>query len=197
MLSENIKITQKESQGFEPLPNDVFPVELLDITSENRATYDTRLKPIAEQKFEKVLNFQFTLLDGMEDGKSLRGRNLWMNFVPTYFYVSKKNGKNKLYKIVEALLGHEITQDDYAALEGDATSFLNALVGKQCRVLVESKVVGDKIFSNIANLMKSNTPISSLTSEEKEKAKAKVKTKTQPSIQEGDPNFVDVNQIPF
>lgn len=196
MLNIPLKIEQKEAQGFEPLPEDVYQVELLDVSSQEKPTYETRNLPSDKQKLETVLNFQFTLLEGKDGEKELRGRNVWANFVPPYFYVSKKNGKNKLYKIVEGLIGHEITEQEYIEMSMDASLFLNNLVGKQCRVVIEHKQSGEKIFANITNYMKVNSLLSGLTEEEKEKAKVKPKEQTA-TITEGHPDYVDVNDLPF
>ena len=190
MLNEDIKIERKEAKEFPPMPEDVYQVELLDISVEERATYDTRNKPDSEKEFEKVFNFQFVVLDHRE----LRGRNIWANFVPVYLYVSKK-GPNKLYQIVSAYLRHEPTPEDEAKLD---SKFLNSLVGKQCRVFVETKTSGDKKFNNIVKFMRIDSELTPLTTEEKEKAKVKKKEEAEhTAIQEGDTDYTDPASIPF
>ena len=172
MINEEFKIEKKEAQGYDPLPENVYQVELLDITVDNRPTYDTRNKPDSEKVYEKVFNFQFTLLGGrdMKKGEDLRGRNIWQNFVPTFLYISQKNGKNDLYQIIEAILGHEMSPAEEANMD---TAFLNGLIGAQCRVLVKNNTKGDKTYSNIENFLPIELEAPRLTSEEKEKARVK------------------------
>jgi len=171
MLNANIKIDKKETMDFKPLPENIYQVELLDINSEERATYDTRNKPDSEKEYETVMSFQFTLLAGKDGEEDLRGRNVWANFIPTYLYISKKNGKNQLYRIVEALLARDLTpQEEAEGIDGD---FLNKLVGKQCRIGVKHKQSGDKIFDNIETYYAIEDEKTSLTDEEKEKATVK------------------------
>ena len=94
MLNETFVAPKKEATTYTPLPDDMYQVELLDVTSEERPNYDTRALPPEQQVLETVLNFQFTVLeDGQVDDKPLRGRNIFENFVPSYLYIGK-NGKN-------------------------------------------------------------------------------------------------------
>lgn len=170
MIKETFEIEKKEKQDFKPLPENIYQVQLLDIEVATRPTYDTRLKPDSEKIMEKVLKFQFTLLGGKDtDGSSLRGRNVWENFVPTYLYEGK-NGKNKLYQITEALLGRSLTQKDEAEMD---STFLNNLIGSQCRVGIKNKKSGDKSYSNIETYYAIEQEMPSLTDEEKEKASVK------------------------
>lgn len=158
MLTEDIKIEKKEKEEYEPLPKDVYQVQLVDIESKTGPTYDTRNKPEEEQEMETVLSFEYALLEG-----ELRTRRVWANFVPTYLYISSKNGKNKLYRIIEALIGQEITPEIEATMD---TAFLNSLIGKQCRVSVEPKTKNDKTFNNITDWLKANAVLSPLTESE-------------------------------
>jgi hypothetical protein len=183
-MLQNIKVTKKEGQEYDLLAEDMYQVELLDVNSEERPTYDTRLNPKENQLFETVLNFDFVLLEG-----EARGRHVWMNFVPTYLYISKKNGKNKLYQIVESLLTRELTQEEFMVIDSDASQFLNGLIGKQCRVMVKHKQSGDKTFANIAQLLPAKTQLEALTVEEKTKGKK--------PAEPGDPDYIDPANIPF
>lgn len=173
MLEEPIKIEKREAIIYSPLPEDIYTVELLDINSEERATYDTRNNPKMEQIMEKVLMFQFTLLEGLDkkEGKDLRGRNLWENFVPAYLYEGRK-GKNKLYQIIEALLGHDLTQEEEATLDQD---MMNKLIGSQCRVINKQVKKDDKIWDRIVQYLPVDDEKESLNNEEKELARVKVK----------------------
>lgn len=166
-IKQDITIEKKEKQEFSPLPENIYQVELLDIDSEIRPTYKTRNEPKENQIMETVLKFQFTLLGGKDkDGTSLRGRNVWENFVPTYLYEGK-NGKNKLYQITEALLGHNLTLEEEAKMDKE---FLNNLIGSQCRIGIKNTKSGDKIYSNIDIYYSIEQEMNPLTDEEKEKA---------------------------
>nr|AKH47020.1 hypothetical protein [uncultured marine virus] len=170
MLEQQIQVTKKEGNDYPPLPKDVYQAELLDITSEQKPTFDTKNLSEAEKIYETVMSFQFTLLNGQEGDQSLRCRNVWANFIPTYLYISKKSGKNKLYRIIESLIGHELSPQEEAELD---QNFLNSLVGKQCRVSVEPKQSGDRTFDNITDWLKSNGDLVGLNNEEKEKCRVK------------------------
>lgn len=168
MINENYKIVEKEGMDFAPLPKDVYQVELLDVEMQTKATWKTRNEPEDKQIMEDVFSFQFTLLEGKDGEQSLRGRNAWANFVPSYLYISQAKGKNMLYRIVEGLLGREIDQKEVA--EGFSGKLINSLVGKQCRLNVEPVTKGEKIYNKITDILKANSFLTPLTAEEKEKA---------------------------
>lgn len=173
MISENITFEKKESQQYEALPENIYQVELLDVNVENRPTYDTRNKPDEEKVYEKVLNFQFTLLSGTHEGKSLRGRNVWENFVSTYLYISSKHGKNKLYEVVEGLIGRSLKPEEEA--RGITSDQINGLIGSQVRVGVKNRVVGDKTYDRIEQYYPVEMQMNALTADEKDKARVKSK----------------------
>lgn len=171
MLANNLPIVKKEASSFEPLPEDMYQVELLDITAEEKETYNSKIGKTTEKEYETILSFQFTLLDGDENGKSLRGRNVWANFIPSYLYVGK-NGKNKLYQIVEALQGQSISPQQEA--EGLNGAFLNSLIGKQCRVVTKNKANKEgNLFTNIDSFLVAKILINALTQDEKDNAAVK------------------------
>lgn len=199
MLDNNLKIEKKEGNDFPPLPKNIYQVELLDVNSEQRPTYDTKNKPDNEKEYETVLKFQFTLLFGRDESqtknelKELRGRNIWENFAPCYFYVSKKNGENKTLRAVKALLGRELTQLEDA--QGVSGELLNSLIGKQCRLSVEPVTKADKTYDNITDYLKIEGELTPLTEEEKEKARVKKDgEKTETVYPQGQ---TPIEEIPF
>jgi len=159
MLNPNAKYEKKETVSFPLLKNDVYQVELVDIKEEESRAYKS-------EEMENKFSFEFVVLSGKDsEGKEARLRLLSKNFVPTFLYISSKNGKNWLYKIVEALLDRELTKEEEAI--GISGELLNSLIGKQCRVLLEkaaSKKDASKFYSNIANILSadgmSSTPLS-------------------------------------
>lgn len=168
-ITEDFKVEKKEGT-FEVLPENVYQVEVLDINLEKRPTYDTKNKSDLEKIYEKVLNFQFTLLSGLDkDGKPLRGRSIFQNFVPTYLYIGK-NGKNVLYQISEAILRHQLTQEEEASMDAN---FISSFIGSQLRVVVKHKKSGEKTYANIESFLAAEELRNALTYDEKEKAAVK------------------------
>jgi len=173
MLDNNFVAEKKETVEYKPFPEDMYTVELLDVTSDQRPTYDTRNNPDDQKEYETILNFQFVLLEGKDGDEDLRGRNIFANFVPSFLYISNKNGKNKLYEIVEALQGQTVSPEQEAY--GITGETINGLIGKQCRVVTVNKVNGDKTYTNIDRLLAVKEEYPALTAEEKEKATIKPK----------------------
>jgi len=68
MLDENMVLPYEEATEYKPLPEDVYTVQLLDVTSKELESYDSKkarlatpaLAPVMETK----LSFQFVLLEG-------------------------------------------------------------------------------------------------------------------------------------
>ena len=87
--------------------------------------------------------------------------------MPIYLGVSEKYGKNKLYKIIEALVGHELTLEEEARMD---SKFILSLVGKQCFIVVENVKKGEKCYNNILAYSVIQSLLPSLTTGEKEKA---------------------------
>ena len=173
MLEQGIEVKKEEKAMYPPLPEDIYQVQLLDITSKEVETYDSKFGD-GDKEMETVLSFQYTLLEGKEGEEDLRGRNVWHNFVPIYLYIGK-NGKNNLYKILEAFLGREITEDDVS--DGINSEFLNGMIGKQARIGTKHKPSkdGTKIYDNVETYYTVKEQMTALTDEEVDKASVKVK----------------------
>ncbi len=196
MLDNNLVIPKREAQSFPPLPEDMYHVELLDVTSEEKETYDSKMGKTQDKEFETILSFQFTLLDGEENGESLRGRNVWANFIPSYLYISTKNGKNKLYQIVEALQAQTLSPQQEA--EGITGEFLNSLIGKQCRIVTKNKANKEgNIFTNIDSYLPAKSELQSLTAEEKENASVKKDKDDEKKEEQKDQIDIEIPDIKF
>lgn len=197
MINPNIKIEKKETKSYPALPENIYQVQLLDITSKEEEEYNSKKDKTIPAIMETILSFQYTLLNGTdskqekEEDKSLRGRNVWHNYVPTYLYIGK-NGKNNLYKIVEALLGKELTQEEEAfGIDG---KFLNELIGKQCRVGIKHKPSkdGSKVYDNIESYYAIENEATPLSDEEKDKARVKDKDeKKAEEVKDTSPEITD------
>lgn len=196
MIDSNMKIEKKETKSYPALPENIYQVQLLDITSKEEETYDSKKDTSTPAVMETILSFQYTLLNGTdakqekEEDKNLRGRNIWQNFVPTYLYVGKK-GKNNLYKIVESLLGRELTQEEEAfGIDGE---FMNKLIGKQCRVGIKHKpsTDGSKVYDNIETYYAIENELTPLTDEEKENARVKDKEEKKAEVVDDVPEITE------
>lgn len=195
MITNKFKVEKKEKMDYPPIPKDVYPVELLDITEKERPTYKTKFMPKDQQVMESVLVFQFTILQGKDGETDLRGRNFWANFVPTYLYEGK-NGKNELWQIAEAILGRALTPEDEATLDSDV---MNLWIGKQIRITNDHRAgKTGGVFDTISGYLKQNGQFIPLTPEEKEKAKVKPKEKENEDTHESDgKEEITINDIPF
>jgi hypothetical protein len=186
MLDENIKCEKVEGKEYPSIPKDLYQVELLDITLKDAVGKYAK-------EGDKNFAFQFTILKGRDEkqekdeNKELRGRNIWDNFVPDYLFIGKK-GKNSLYKICEVYLNRELTPQEEA--EGITGKMLNEFIGKQCRVSIEGKKVGDNVYNNITDYFVATEQLTPLTKEEKGDAEVKAKDK----VKEEE---IAVEDIPF
>lgn len=177
MLDTSFVAPKKEATDYTPLPDDMYQVELLDVSSKQTETFDSKKARASdstlEPQMETVLDFTFTVLEETEiEGKSVRGRNIYMNYVPAYLYIGKK-GKNDLYKIVEALQAANITPEQEAY--GITGETLNGLIGKQCRIITKQVTKGDKTYMNVENLLMSKVALEPLNAQEKLDAMPKPK----------------------
>ena len=166
MINGERNFEKRETKEFTLLKNDIYQVELVDVNIEEKQKYQS-------SEMEEKLSFEFAVLAGKDaENGDARLRLLAKNFVPTYLYISTKNGKNWLYKVVEALIGRELNKEEEA--KGISAKTLNFLIGKQCRVLLEkvaSKKDATKFYSNISNILSAESEFTPLTSEEKDKIK--------------------------
>jgi len=163
MINEQFNVEKKEAIVYDPLPEDAYQVELVDIELQEKPKYKN------PKETEKVMSFTY----GVVDEGEYRARRLWRNYVPIYLYISAKNGKNVLYRIIEAHLKREMTIEEEATFDSDK---LNKLIGSQVRVVVENTTKDNKTYSNIKSFLKAVFPKPKLTEEEKVVAERKVET---------------------
>lgn len=189
-IIETRNFIKVEGKEYPNLPKKIYQCELLDVEMRENETYNSKTgKTNGVKEYEKILNWQFTILKGRdekqekEELKELRGRNVWDGFCKPYLYIGK-NGKNSLYRIIEAFLGRELTAEEES--KGISTKTINEFIGKQILVSIEpktSKSTG-KTFDNIIDYFHAEMELPSLSEEEKEKAKVK-KDKKQVTTEEG------------
>lgn len=196
-MNEEFKSEKVESKSFPLLKNDIYQAQLIDINVSKNKKYKS-------EELEDVLSFEFAILSSKDsEGNDARGRLLSKNFVPSYLFISSKNGKNDLYKIIEAFKGRELTQQEEA--EGIDGKYYNGLIGHQIRVLLEkaqSKKDASKFYSNITKFLTADTEFTPLNTEELQKIKeGKDKKKddefTAGVSQDEIPEELRVDSIPF
>lgn len=156
-ITENFSIPKEEGTKFEVLPADIYQAELVDVNVEENPDYNDKSKIV------KNFSFLFSILE-----EPNRGRWMTYRFVPTSLYIGKK-GKNKLYNVVETLIGHELTLEEEATMD---TNFINLLVGKQIRLGIKVKTEGEKKTNIIETLYPVKTSLESFKDEEVEKMRS-------------------------
>jgi len=179
-INENTTFQKKEGNIYPNLPKGIYLCELLDVHTEQNETYDSKMgKTEGVKQYQTDLSWQFTILQGRDESqadeqlKELRGRNVWENFGHNFLYIGK-NGKNNLYRIVEAFLGRELTKEQEAV--GISSNVLNGFIGKQIMLSIEPKTSkSGKTFDNIIDYFKAQTLGQPLSAEKKEKARVKEK----------------------
>ena len=177
-IENNQTYEKREGKEYPSIPKGIYQVELLDVKAVQNETYNSKMgKTNGVKEYQTDLAWQFTILSGRdeaqekEENKELRGRNIWENFGNSYLWIGK-NGKNNLYRIVEAFLGKELNQKEEA--EGINSDLLNTFIGQQINLSIEPKTSKTgKIFDNIVDYFKMSNKIQGLTREEKENATVK------------------------
>lgn len=114
-----------EKKEYLLLPEDIYIVEVGDITDEERPVYN---KP---DETEKVMKFQFVVIGGEFDGQSI-----FMNVKPTLFPGNAGLSPSALYQILSAVNGKALDDED---LQGVTTQDINNLIHKEIRVVVKHR----------------------------------------------------------
>ncbi len=163
-----------EGNSYPLIPKGIYTAELLDVEAVENETYDSKMGKTTSKQYQTDLKWQFTLLAGEDKSQSeeklrnLRGRNIWENYGQSFLYAGK-NGKNNLYRIVEAFIGRELTREEEAS--GISSEMLNSFIGKQILLSIEPKTSkAGKTFDNIIDYLTAQTQLTPLTPAEREKA---------------------------
>lgn len=170
---------------FETIPEDVYQVQITDIKEKLKAPYQA---PAGTEATEPFYGFEFTILD---EGK-FRGRKLWKDVKPVLPFAKPGSKEPWLHKIIAAVHGKALT---FAEAESYGVEQLNALIGKQLRVLVKNSPpkADGKVFSNLESVMhtKNQMPAWEPKSEKKESTIGKRMDEEVPSIQ------IEDSDMPF
>jgi len=137
------KVEIKTSETYDTVPMDRYTVQISDV---NEVMQLNKWKGVEEP----VLNFEFTILDekdmDLSEGGvgSTRGNRLWHRIRPVL------NQKSWLNKLIKAVYGRELSDDEAARFDADA------IVGSQVDVMVEHNPSkdGSKVFANIISYSK-------------------------------------------
>lgn len=120
---------------YDPLPEDTFQVEIVDITPAVSTYAKTGDERAVLKITSVVLNDDYDF-DGPENGEQkARGRRLWFEVPEIPLYPPKQGGKpTSLYTFVSAVVGHPLTRDECRNFSPEN------MLNKQLRVLVTQKV---------------------------------------------------------
>lgn len=199
MLDENRKINEIkiDTKDFTAPPPDKYTVEIVSVDEQKSMypTEKTKALPKEQQIFLDTFNFKMVILD-----KHQRGQWLWAT-TPDVLYITPKNGKNKLYRIIEATIKRDLTQEEIATIDGKK---INSLIGKQLCVMTDIKEAGEKKKAKIISFLPCATSLTGLTEEEKIKATTEPKEKQnehvaqeESNIDNSDPTSDEISSIPF
>jgi hypothetical protein len=198
MINDDYVVPKEDKKEYPLLPKNIYQVECLDIQLKDATGQYA-------QAGDKNFAFQFTLLAGSDKGESLRGRNVWDNFVKTSLFIGKK-GKSNIWQIIEAFIGRELTQEE--VVQGVKGSMINSFIGKQIRIFIDHKTSekDGKIYNIITSYMPTEVTAPSLTEKERDDATVKVKVENvvaTPQNTSGDDvapmptDDIDISRIPF
>lgn len=147
MIEAKHGIEVKDKEDYPVIPEDIYAVELIDVSSEENETYDSKKGKTIEKEYEINYTFEFKFLEGYDEKeKSIIGTKIQKKFVKNYYWINKKNIKNDLFKITEAFLGKTLSLEDVRKLNIDT---LNGFIGKQIRVGIEQKESEKGVYCNI------------------------------------------------
>ena len=144
-ISSNLRFERIEKKEYEPIPANVYQVQVGDIKEKYKTPWG---KPDAEEK-ELYLTFEFIILD-----EAFRGRKLWKDIRPVSPTPSE-GGSFKpswLYKVASAVIGHPLS---YAEGVNWAAEETNALIGRQLRLIVNltPKNAQGRSYNNITEVL--------------------------------------------
>ncbi len=144
-MLQNITLEKKETKVYPALPEDIYQVELIDISEVEGKKYKS-------EELEKKLKFEFAVV---EDGE-FYGYRVWKR-LPLTAPNNDEQYENNLHKIVKAIKGRSLTFDECVTF---GTDELNELFNKQLRVTTKNTEKDGKIFTNIEAYLpvKSNLP---------------------------------------
>lgn len=129
MISERT-ISKSQGADFEPLPADVYQVQIIDVDEREGVKYGTQ--------DEKVMQFMFKtqVVEGEQKGKGL------VVFTSESWFDGGKNSKpSKLFNLIRTIYSF-YKDKKIADMQVITDKDINGLVGKQIRLTVETTDAG-------------------------------------------------------
>jgi hypothetical protein len=202
-VSTAIKFEKIEKKEFDPIPSNVYQVQIGDITEKYKAPWGS---PQGSDATEQYLNFEFVILN---EGP-YKGRKLWKDVRPVAPTPSEdaKFKPSWLWRIISAVTGHPLSFSDGVNWGIEET---NALIGRQLRLIVNQTPPNSqgKSYNNITDVLpveaemqplladniqeQGEKPVAELSGYDK--AKAVAQSLPQAPIQET--QEINIEEIPF
>lgn len=125
-VKSGVSVEVGNGKTFEPVPADVYTVEVLDIEEREGTKYQS-------SEVETQINFKFVII---EEGP-FYGRFMWATCAPK---ITGGTKQSKLYQVIVAATGKEFSKDELKrAGEIVTPEFLNGIIGSQLRLTVSVK----------------------------------------------------------
>lgn len=125
MIANTVSIKKNEGGDFEPVPADLYQVQITDVEEREGTKFNST---------EKVLQYMFksVVVEGEQKGKGIV-----FFAMPSWFDGGKKSKPSKLFNLFKTVYAFYQKDVDVKNIEEVTGDMINALVGKQIRVTVE------------------------------------------------------------
>lgn len=125
-VKQGMSVEAGSGKKFDPLPADVYPVQILDIEEREGTKFQS-------SEVEMQISVKFVVI---EEGPHY-GRFLWATCSPK---ITGGTKQSKLYQVVTSASRHEFTKEELQKAHEIVTpDFLNSLIGEQMRLTVSVK----------------------------------------------------------
>src|ERR1044072_7965554 len=144
-VSNQLNLKVPERKEFEALPPNLYQVQIGDVSQKFKRPWGA---PQDSEATEEYLTFEFIILNEGD----YRGRKLWKDVRPVPPTPSEGNGfkPSWMWRIVSAIFGHPFT---FAEGVSFSPNDINALIGRQLRLMVNQNPKGDKVYNNITDVL--------------------------------------------
>lgn len=136
-IDTTFKVTKSEGVVYEPIPENTYQVQIVDIKQVERQT-----------QFGLKQKFQFTC--DVTDDKEYLGRKVFVSVNISWFNGEGGKRASALYNLVKTIYGYYKPKIDVSKLDGLTGDDINDLVGKQFVAVVK---VNDK-YNNVTDYIK-------------------------------------------
>ena len=136
---------------FHPIPRGAYQAQITDAPYQEEPNPFDKPAPGKEPEIRELYNFEFTILDnnnfdykdeeGEQQIESTRGRRVWKKINKSLSASGKNSKASWLYKLLCAIEGKEISQEDLVELN------VRTLIGQQVIVILEVKGEWNNILS--------------------------------------------------